>query len=104
MRPHAYYDLPEDLRHYYEEAGLSKEAITNKSLVWPLKVLEILVSNNEQAEICLRNGNLVKLLSQVLIMHGWGEPKTLRVASSTEASIITNTVRILASLIIRPEA
>ena len=104
MRPHAYYDLPEDLRHYYEEAGLSKEAITNKALIWPLKVLELLVSNNEQAEICLRSGHLVKLLSQVLILHGWGEPKTLRVASSTEASIIINTVRILASLIIRPEA
>ena len=36
MRPRAYYDLPEDLRHFYEEAGLSKEAITNKSLLWPL--------------------------------------------------------------------
>ena len=47
MRPRAYYDLPEDLRHFYEEAGLSKEAITNKSLLWPLKALELLVSNNE---------------------------------------------------------
>ena len=95
--------MPEDLRHYYEEAGLSKEVITDKALVWPLRVLELLVSNNEQAENCLRGGNLVQLLSQVLILQGWGEPKPLRAATSTEASIILNTVRILAALMIRPE-
>lgn len=104
MRPRAYYDLPEDLRRYYEEAGLSKEAITNRALVWPLRVLELLVSNDEQAESCLMRGNLVSLLSQVLILHGWGEPKTLRVASGLEASIVVNTLRILATLIIRPQA
>ena len=59
MRPLAYYDLPEDLRRYYEQAGLSKQTITNNALDAPLKVLEILVSNNEQAVNSLKSGNLV---------------------------------------------
>ena len=108
MRPRAFFDLPGDLRHYYEQAGLSKDHVTNQALVWPLKVLEILVSNNEQAEICLfkttQSSNLVHLLGQILILHGWGDAKALRIAGQTEASVILNTVRVLASLLIRPAA
>ena len=74
MRPQAYNDLPEDLRHYYEQAGFSNDSITSNALDWPLKVLEILVCNNEQAESCLKtSSNLVQVLGQILIMHGWGE-------------------------------
>lgn len=39
--------LPDELRRYYDEAGISKDALTKKGLIWPLKVLEMLICNNE---------------------------------------------------------
>ena len=63
LRPTAFDELPKDLKHFYEESGHSKETITNKALVWPLKVLELLICNNEQAEMCLRRGSIVELIN-----------------------------------------
>ena len=79
LRPQAYANLPDDLRRFNDEAGLSKEAITNRALVWPLKVLELLVSNNEQARDSLEEARLVESLNEILVLNGWGDLSTQQV-------------------------
>ena len=103
LRPQAYADLPDDLRRFNDEAGLNKETITNRALVWPLKVLELLVSNNEQARDSLEEAKLVESLNEILVLNGWGESSTQQ-ASESSSTIILVTVRILATLMVREEA
>ena len=72
LRPQTYANLPSDVKRLYEEAGLNSETLTNKSLLWSLQILELLISNNEQAEEALQKGRLVEVLGEVLILNGWG--------------------------------
>lgn len=67
----------------------------------PLKVLELLISNNEQAEICLHQEQIVDVLSQILVFYGWRDSSVPREGAD---SIIRDTTRILATLMIRSEA
>ena len=47
MSPSAERDLPLEVRSLYREAGLQDHIIKAKALKMPLRVLELLISNNE---------------------------------------------------------
>ena len=97
-------NLPEELRRFYDEAGITLNAVTKQSLVWPLKVIELLIYNNEQAAMCLNDGRLIELLCQVLILTGWGNTKRLLSEFRANPSVVLCTARILATVIIREDA
>jgi len=84
----------------YDEAGLTSDIITGTALQWPLRILELLISNDEQAKESLDKGHIVETLSEILIMYGWGD----KPPQHNAAMVMKTSSRILTILMVRKEA
>lgn len=71
-----------------------------KALKWPMQILELLICNNEQAVLALREARVVEALGQILVMFGWRPSKH----KAEAVTVLKDTARVLATVMVRADA